>query len=142
MKEESGRCGFRCDLCMANRHNFCGLIHQLRTAEGWYRYHDFMIHPSKIICDGCHKSGRRIFKPDERFDRVCECVTAKGLESCAHCDNYPCDDLKYKMDACKIVLERYRGKIRNDEFQKYIAPYDPETNLERIRASIVKPEAT
>ena len=44
------------------------------------------------------------------------------------------------MDACKSIMERYRGKIRNEEFQKYIAPYDPETHLERIKASILKPE--
>lgn len=136
MSEIIGRCGFRCDLCMAYKGNGSGSLHQLRVAEGWFKYYGFMIHPGKICCEGCLPIGSRLFKFKESFDSVCDCVSERKLENCAHCNSYPCFDLEDKIAACDIIKARYAGRISTDEYMKFIAPYDPRSVLEKERGKL------
>jgi len=138
MGEIIGRCGFRCDLCMAYKGNGSGSLHQLSVAAGWFRYYEYMIHPSRVFCEGCLPTGSRLFKFKDSFDSVCDCVSGKKLENCALCDNYPCPDIEDKMSACELIKERYAGKIHNEEYLKFISPYDPRTVLEKERAKLTE----
>lgn len=137
MRAVIGRCGYRCDLCMAYKKNGSGMLHQLKVAQGWFTYYDLKVHPAKLSCGGCHESDSRLFCFDERFGRVCDCVVAKNIENCGHCEDYPCPDLKYKMDACEAIRKRYEGRISKAEFMNFIAPYDPRENLEKERGKSV-----
>lgn len=49
------------------------------------------IKPEEIICEGCNSS------LPFAFCKVCKiksCVIKKGLESCADCEDYPCENIK------------------------------------------------
>lgn len=133
MSEIISRCGFRCDLCMAYRENGKGWLHQLKTAEGWFKYYDYMVHPSKIVCDGCLKGESRIFRFHDSFENVCDCVTSRKIDNCSLCGDYPCSALESLMTVCEDVKKRYSGRISMEEYSKFIAPYDPRIVLEELR---------
>lgn len=71
-----------------------------KVAEDWSKWGD-RLKPEDINCDGCIETEKRLF----RFCTMCgvrKCAIDKGLENCAHCDDYSCqklDDLLKSMDA-------------------------------------------
>ena len=76
-------CGVYCGVCpylIAYKNNDDRLKQKLAKSIG--------IKPEKIICEGCN-SDLTIF-----FCRVCkikECVQNKSIQSCANCEEFPCD---------------------------------------------------
>jgi hypothetical protein len=43
-------------------------------------------------CDGCKTEGGRLFCNNDCPMRIC--AVEKGIENCAHCDDYPCEALE------------------------------------------------
>ena len=62
-----------------------------KTAEMWSSQYGLELKPEDINCDGCLSSGRLW-----NHCNICEirkCGQQKGLENCAHCDEYACEKL-------------------------------------------------
>jgi hypothetical protein len=63
------------------------------TAESWSKRYESDIKPEDINCEGCLSKGKIVFS----YCNVCEirkCGFEKGVENCAHCDEYICDKLE------------------------------------------------
>lgn len=79
-------CGTYCGICpylLAYKKNDERLKEKLAKNIG--------IKPEQIICEGCN-SDKSFF-----FCQVCkirECVNQKGFQSCAECDDYPCENIE------------------------------------------------
>ena len=61
-------------------------------------------------CDGCRSPDERILAPS-RDCQVRKCVMQKGVENCAHCDEYVCKNLEdffTKEPTAKETLEAIR----------------------------------
>jgi hypothetical protein len=86
-------CGLTCTDCgayIAKRTNDDEL--KQKTAAMWSSP-DWKVVPEEINCDGCMSTGGVLFK----HCAVCEvraCVFDRGLDNCAHCDEFGCDKIE------------------------------------------------
>jgi hypothetical protein len=138
MNEKIAACGFRCDLCPAFRENVTGREHQQETSNGWFRYYGFRVAAEAIFCDGCLTEDSA---DPRRIDRDCEvrpCVLQRGLPNCAHCDEYVCSLLEEKIVDPEQVIKRTGRTVPQEDFGRFIKPYDNRTVLDRIREDIGK----
>jgi len=82
-----------------------------KVARLWSKQFDSQIKPDEINCDGCMSEGGRLFS----HCLVCKirrCGQEKRIENCAHCDEFPCQNLSHVIDAipdAKSRLEEIRG---------------------------------
>jgi len=86
-------CGMVCSECPAYKATRDNDDAQRRaTAEQWSKQFGSDIKPEDINCWGCLNTEGDLFN----YCRICEirkCGMAKGLENCAHCDEYGCEKL-------------------------------------------------
>lgn len=105
-------CGLQCHLCPvldATMKNDDAL--RAKTAEKFLAENNWKLKPEEINCEGC-KSNGRLFG----YCRDCKprkCCSEKGLDHCALCPEYPCNDLEafFKLEpVAKKELEKLRRK--------------------------------
>lgn len=126
-------CGFRCDRCLAFVANAKTHAERVRGSAAWAKYYHLQVSPQRMRCHGCaggHVAGLDF--PDRKCE-IRKCVLDRSLETCAGCGEYPCDALESRMRSCDGVVERCRGKIPADEFDRFVAPYDCRATLDELR---------
>ncbi len=132
MKTIVARCGFRCDLCPA----FTSHTEKDRiaSAAGWSRYFKLKVKPSSMRCKGCLAGVCAGFDfPSEKCS-IRLCVLDRKLENCAGCDEYPCARLEKQMKGVERRIKQLKGRVPQEEFDQFLAPYDARTTLNRLRA--------
>ncbi len=86
-------CGLDCSQCeayVATQAN--DLLALEAIAEKWrVEYHAPGISADTILCDGCMVEGRKIGHCAEC--QIRQCVVERGLQNCAACADYPCEQL-------------------------------------------------
>jgi hypothetical protein len=104
-------CGLDCAACEAyvatQNHDMQALK---QVAEKWSKEFGVAIPAEGCICDGCLGDGRKIAHCDECAVR--RCAVGRGVENCAHCDDYGCKTLA---DFWKLVPE---AKVTLEEIHK------------------------
>ena len=125
-------CGFRCDLCPAFKDNIVRPGDQRVVAEGWKRFFDIEMEPARIICDGCFSEFVEGNALPARECRTRDCVTEKGLETCADCAEYPCEHRETTMSSVEKARDKHAGSISAEDHEKYFEPYEARRNLEAI----------
>ena len=117
MEENPAYCGLICEKCaiyLAAREPDEDKKHQMKIdiAEQIKKHYGQETRPEDVgDCDGCRADTGRIFCSG------CEiriCAVEKGIENCAHCNDYPCEkleklfttdrDAKKRLDAIKSSL--------------------------------------
>lgn len=84
-----GYCGIVCSDCrayIATQNNDRKLREEV--ARSWST-EEWPISPEDICCEGCFAAGLGLFK----FCETCpvrQCGVARDVETCAHCDEFPC----------------------------------------------------
>ena len=76
-----------------------------------------------------------------RIDADCPvrpCVMAKDLPNCAHCDEYICDKLAKRIVEPKKVLSKCKKPPSQQDYDRFIKPYDNKTRLDKIREQLGK----
>lgn len=92
-------CGLRCDTCpiyMATLEENESRQRALREsiAEECSELYGMNIKPGDITdCDGCRAGNERIF-PGCLKCEIRKCAGKKRIDSCAYCDDYPCEMLR------------------------------------------------
>ena len=133
------RCGYRCDLCLAYRPNLeSNPDNRQILSDGLFTYFGFRIPPEEILCDGCLAEGARL------VDTACPvrpCVIERGLPNCAACGQYICAKLEERMVSREEVRQRMRAEIPEEDFQRFVLPYENKPRLEEIRAAGAQPTA-
>ncbi len=87
-------CGLDCAVCgayLATQADDDAL--RAKTAGEWSARYNVDIPPEEINCDGCRSEGRKFFY----CATMCElrkCGISKGVDTCAACDEYPCEKLE------------------------------------------------
>jgi len=133
MTEKIARCGFKCHLCPAFVENIHSPVDQVKGASAWSLYFSVNIPAGMMKCHGCMSNKDDGFAFPDMNCPVRPCATEKGLENCALCRDYICAKLKSRMDGYESARKRFQGEIPQDEFEKYIAPYDAQKTLGEIR---------
>jgi hypothetical protein len=92
-------CGLKCEECGAYiaKKTDDDVLRE-KTANRWSAP-EYQVVPSEINCDGCKSDGGVLFKDCETCE-VRTCASSRELETCAHCDDYPC----YKLLALWDIL--------------------------------------
>ena len=63
-----------------------------KVAKQWSKQFKVQFKPSDMNCDGCKTENGRLFG----FCKACEvrqCSREKGVETCAHCEDYGCETI-------------------------------------------------
>ena len=100
MEKMVAYCGILCDQCpalIATQKNDEAELK--KVAEEWSKSSPDKppLKPEDVICDGCLVTNGRLFNYCLTCD-VRKCGIEKGVENCAHCEEYVCDKLKKFFD--------------------------------------------
>jgi hypothetical protein len=119
-------CGYRCDLCAA-RSDDPALRQKL--VDGWKKYlgHE-MYTVENVRCDGCKSHGKLA-------DKTCPvrpCAMEKGIDSCAHCGEFPCDKLKGLICSREKFVARL-GEIPEEDYNLCLRQFESEPELKKLR---------
>jgi hypothetical protein len=139
MKDLFSKCGCNCGRCPSYKENLQADEDRQRCSDGWYKYLGFRLSPGKLrLCDGCQT-------PDDenpvRYQNcyVRRCAVRNGVETCAHCSGYPCEDVpkvSLSTDARKRTAARLGTPIPEEDYLAFIEPYEGLKHLDEIRASL------
>ena len=112
MYEMISFCGLDCSACPAYRATQAGDMEALaRVAEEWSKQFGMEIIPESIVCDSC-KTGEGARRSG--YCSICQvrgCAVERGVVTCAHCEDYVCDNLRgcpaFRAEG-KVTLDRIR----------------------------------
>ena len=114
MKKIISICGNICSDCSAFKATLKDDdLKRKETAKSWSKIYESDIKPEDINCEGCLSKGKIVFS----YCNVCEirkCGFEKGVENCAHCDEYTCDKLEGFFKSVpdnRKVLDKIRNTI-------------------------------
>ena len=141
MKDLFSKCGCNCGRCPSYKENLQTDEDRRRCSDGWYKYLGIRLSPGKLrLCDGCQA-------PDDenpvRYQNcyVRKCAVRNGVETCAHCSGYPCEDVKnlheiQRAGARERIAARLGTPIPEEDYLAFIEPYEGLKHLDEIRASL------
>jgi len=130
MKEMIGYCGYNCHLCAARSDEIS--VRQ-RMVDAWKKYLGHENYTAEnVACEGCKSNGNKI------ADKQCKarpCARDKGLDSCAQCDDFPCDKVNH-LFSTPIGMLTYRAPkfkdITEEEFNFCVQQWNGMPNLVKI----------
>ena len=127
MEKIIAACGNNCAVCPRYvAHPYEKTDEELRhTAELWMRigYRDHLVTNEEISCTGC--------KPENwcRY-RVVKCCVDRGIETCADCREYPCDNMKECFEVTRSFIPKCREVCTDEEYRQLNAAFfEKEKNL-------------
>jgi hypothetical protein len=118
MEEQLAYCGLICHTCaiyLATREKDRDKQREMRTeiAQEIKKHYGQECKPEDVgDCDGCKTEGGRLFCSNDCPMRIC--AIDKGIENCAYCDDYPCEDLEKLFSTDPGARERL-GAIRKEK---------------------------
>ena len=97
-REMIGYCGYSCHLCAARSED--AEVRQ-KLVDGWRKLFGHEHYTAENVrCDGCKSDGRVA-------DQSCKarsCARERGVESCAACEDFPCDRMRHLMASREGLL--------------------------------------
>jgi hypothetical protein len=125
-----GYCGYNCYLCAA-RSDDINLRQKL--VDAWRKYLGHEIYTAEnVACEGCKSKGDKI------ADKNCKarpCAREKGLESCAQCNDFPCNKVKHLITTSISMLTHRASQFKDiteEEYDLSIQQWNSMPNLIRI----------
>ena len=131
MEKIIAACGNDCAACPRYvAHPYEKTDEELRhTAKLWMKigYRDHLVTNEEISCTGC--------KPENRCRyRVIKCCADRGVETCADCREYPCDNKKKCFEVTRSFIPKCREVCTEEEYQQLnTAFFEKEKNLNKHR---------
>ena len=139
MKDLFSKCGCNCGRCPSYKENLLTDEDRHRCAEGWAKYIGYHPTPEKLrACVGCQA-------PDDenavRYQScyVRKCALRNGVETCAHCSAYPCEDVprvSFAADQREKIAAHLGTPVPEEDYLAFIEPYEGIKHLDAIRASL------
>ncbi|NHJ31557.1 MAG: DUF3795 domain-containing protein [Asgard group archaeon] len=125
--EMIGYCGYNCHLCAARSDD---INVRRKLVEAWRKYLGHQHYTvENVACEGCTSEGNKI------ADKQCEtrpCAREKCLESCARCDEFPCNKMRKLMGTTAGLVTVLASKLKDisaDEFDFCIQQWNSVPNL-------------
>ena len=134
MSEMLARCGYRCDLCAAQSPNASIRLHMVKGWRKFYGHTRYTV--DNVQCDGCRCDNGRL------ADINCQvrpCVIEKGISTCAHCDEMPCDKLQTHLTCRGRQMKRLQG-ISQEDYNLCCRQFDSIPRLLKIRNELGLPD--
>jgi hypothetical protein len=107
-------CGILCSECPAFVATQAGDEEALAKQAAEWSSEEYPLTAGDLVCDGCIYTDKRVTKFCLDCD-VRHCALEKGVENCAHCDDFPCGKLEkpwsMSVDA-RTTLEEIRKMLK------------------------------
>jgi hypothetical protein len=143
MDDFFAKCGCDCKNCPTYKENIRNIEGRIKCSDGWNKYLGIRLSPEKLrACDGCSI-------PDE--DRgtfylncsVRKCAIINGLDNCAFCTGFPCNDLNnvhslQQIRSRKDFIRKTGKQISEGDYGQFIEPYAGLDHLSKIRKNLNK----
>jgi hypothetical protein len=135
MEKSIGFCGYDCSLCAARSDD--PEVRQ-RLVDGWRRifgHENYTV--ENVRCDGCREGARHA-------DIQCQvrpCAVEKGVESCAHCDEFVCEKvgkLLASREGLFVYLNRKLGSLTKEEYELCMRQFESMPHLIRAMVEVGK----
>lgn len=138
MKDLFAKCGNNCGRCPSYKENLKTDEDRQRCSDGWEKYLGFRLSPGKLrLCDGCQTPDDENPVLYKNGCKIRRCAILNGVETCAHCSAYPCEDLLVLQDVSRAEIEaRLGAPILEEEYLTFIEPYENLKHLDGIRGSL------
>lgn len=141
MEDFIAKCGCNCATCPTYKDNLPTNEEKKRCSLGWEKYLNIKLKPEKLrLCDGCSipDKDRKAYYLN---CRVRKCAIFNGLENCAYCSAYPCQDVRtihsiQEPGARKRIEDRIGYQIPQDDYLALIEPFEGIKHLDEIRKSL------
>ncbi len=138
------KCGFYCNRCPAFKDNSRTEADRERGSALWEKYFGLHFKSDIVRCEGCQatspwKTGNLL--PD-RTCPIRACAVYNGVATCAHCSFFPCEEYSKRVPGADLRRQRERAaniKISDDEYLENMEPFEGQTHLIQLRATI-RPE--
>ncbi|MFC1537895.1 DUF3795 domain-containing protein [Candidatus Latescibacterota bacterium] len=141
MADILAKCGCACNRCPTFKNNIRTGEERMRCSQGWKTWLGISLSPEKLrLCDGCLADDND--KPTRYLNCIVRrCALRNGVENCAFCSNFPCDELKHvhegqSSDYRKKIETRIGKKIPEQDYLAFVEPYEGIRHLEELRATI------
>jgi hypothetical protein len=142
MKDLFAKCGANCGRCPAFRANAKTAEDRQRCSDGWHKYLGVRLSVQRCYCDGCQT-------PDDQNPvlvygkygcKIRRCAVFNGVETCAHCSAYPCEDVRtqfsFDSESRERIAARLGTLVPEEEYSTFIEPYELHRHLDEIHASL------
>lgn len=103
-----------------------------RMVDGWRKLFGHQNYTAENVkCDGCLSDG-------QVADRICQarpCAREKGVENCAHCDEFPCDKMEHLMASREGMLTGCYPRtpsVTKEEYNLCMRQFESMPNLLRM----------
>ena len=135
------KCGCNCSRCPTYKNNLQTLEDRKRCSWSWQKYLNIKLSPEKLrLCDGCSI-------PDDKRKvyylncQVRKCAMINGVDNCAFCSDYPCQEVLnihslQKPDAKERIVKRLGYEIPEQDYLAFIEPYEGIKHLNKIREKL------
>jgi hypothetical protein len=111
MSDMMAYCGLLCDECRILKATQAeDYEEKKRTAKKWSDQFGIEFKPEDVTCEGC--KSEVLSGWCEKICMVRPCAKERKVETCAHCDKYPCDMLK------KLLLDEPVAKENLETIRK------------------------
>jgi hypothetical protein len=145
MRDWFSKCGCNCGRCPAFKANAKTEKDRQRCSDGWFKYLNVRVRPDICFCQGCQspdpwESGAVL--PD-RGCYVRPCAIKTGVENCAHCGWFPCEELKRRIpgeEFREITETRMGAPVSEEDYVAFLEPYEGVKHLSEIRATLKQEE--
>jgi hypothetical protein len=143
MNTNLGKCGCNCAECPSYKVNLKTINDRNKCSTGWEKYIGIKLSPQKLrACDGCSipDSNRKTYYLN---CKIRKCAMINGLENCAYCSAFPCDELQSAHSLQKIssrgeYINKTGKRISEKDYKLFIEPYTGLFRLNKIRKNLSK----
>ena len=130
MQKKLSICGYRCDLCPVYMDNL-EHIGRNEVKAGFVKYFKHELDDEILKgCRGCPAGG------DENCT-VKACAGEKEIANCGLCQEFPCDDVREKMNVIEQYFDDVSALSKRDR-ELYAEPYRSEERLRKIQETSKK----
>jgi len=138
MRDLYSKCGANCGHCPAFKENIVTDEDRQRCSDGWHRYLGARVRADRIRCDGCQTPDYENPTLIVPSCSIRKCALINGVETCACCTAYPCEDLGRAAATVdpEEIASRFEAPVPKADYLAFIEPYELLKHLDEIRASL------
>ena len=142
MKDLFSKCGANCGRCPAYRENVRSDADRQRCSDGWHKYLGARLSVQRCYCDGCQTPDNEnpVLVYGRYGCKIRRCAVFNGVQTCAHCSAYPCEDVRtqfsFDSESREKLAARLGTPIPEEEYLTFIEPYELHKHLDEVRASL------
>lgn len=137
------KCGCDCSVCLTYKENIRTQEDRSICSAGWEKYLNIKLSPEKLrACDGCSV-------PDQERKtyylncKIRKCAMINGIENCAFCTGFPCDELikvhnLQKISSREEYIEQKGKEISATGYKLFVEPYTGLSRLNDIRKTLTE----